>query len=42
MRLDPGTEVKSVEFIDANTNEKFPLLERIGSRCHFRNPIKCF
>jgi len=40
MRLDPGTEVKSVEFIDANTNEKFPLLERIGSRCHFRNPIK--
>ena len=40
MRLDPGTEVRSVEFIDVNTNEKIPLFERTGSRCHFRNPIK--
>lgn len=45
MRLDPGTEIKSVEFIDVNTNEKIPLFERIGSHCHFRDKIKyknCF
>lgn len=40
MRLDPGTEIKSVEFIDVNTNEKIPLSERFGSRCHFRDTIK--
>ena len=40
MRLDPGTEIRSVEFIDVNTNEKISLFERIGSCCHFRDTIK--
>ena len=40
MRLDPGTEIKSIEFINTNTNEKILLYEIIGSRCHFQNIIK--
>ncbi len=40
MKLDPGTEIKSVELVDINTNEKVSLFERIGSPCHFRNLIK--
>jgi len=40
MKLDPGTEIKSVELVDVDTKEKIPLFERIGSRCHFRDKIK--
>lgn len=40
MKLDPGTEIKSVEIIDVDTNEKISLYEKIGSRCHFRDKFK--
>ncbi|KKP86738.1 MAG: hypothetical protein UR89_C0015G0001 [Candidatus Roizmanbacteria bacterium GW2011_GWA2_35_8] len=40
MKLNSGTEIKSVEFTDVNTNKKILLFERIGSRCHFRDTIR--
>jgi len=40
MKLDPGTEIRSVEFIDVNMNEKISLFERVGSCCHFRDTFK--
>jgi len=39
MRLDPGTEIKSVTLIDIKTNEEISLFERSGSCCHFRKTI---
>ena len=40
MRLDPETEIKSVVFIDVNTNEESLLFEHTGSYCHFRHTTK--
>ena len=41
MKLNPSTEIVSIEFIDVDTNELISLSEKLNSRCHFQDTFKC-